>query len=140
MATAGLPLSPAQLYTHLPLLAGSRTIRVLDLDLVSVDGNSPLTGQLRVVSLATCPRFTALSYVLGGYSQPRDVITCNEGCRLEITSNCRKALLAVRRYHHTKGGAGPASIWVDTICIDQATESRSGCKFHSWAISTLSPD
>ncbi|XXH02441.1 hypothetical protein Hte_008816 [Hypoxylon texense] len=97
----------AALYAALPL--NTRTsIRVLDLD-ESKDG--PVTGQLRVVDLDEHPFFTALSYVWGEYSEPKDTISCN-GQQIEVTKNCLSALRHLR-------GFGPLTIWVDSICINQ---------------------
>lgn len=97
----------AALYAALPL--NTRTsIRVLDLE-ESEDG--PVTGQLRVVDLDEHPFFTALSYVWGEYSEPKDTISCN-GHLVEVTKNCLSALRQMR-------GFGPLTIWVDSICIDQ---------------------
>jgi hypothetical protein len=135
--------TPAQLYADLSLDEGKREIRVLDLDGPSQkshfwsrnkDDESPLTGRLRVVSLAASPRFTALSYVWGDYSELRDVIVCNDGCRIEITTNCRDALLALRRRF------GAVTIWVDAICINQAPNATEKIpqiqlmeEIYSWA-------
>jgi hypothetical protein len=73
----------------------------------------PLRAQLRVVSLQDCPKFMALSYAWGEYSTPRDVIHCNEGTAIEITTNCREALIALRKRY------GRLTIWIDAICINQ---------------------
>ncbi|KAK4445237.1 heterokaryon incompatibility protein-domain-containing protein, partial [Podospora aff. communis PSN243] len=94
-----------------------------DLDALSSPSaadREPLRGSLRVVDLDTDPGFTALSYVWGSFSHlnpdvtalsQEDKATCT---RLAITTNCAKALRAVRRT------AGPITIWVDAICINQA--------------------
>ncbi|PVH79129.1 heterokaryon incompatibility, partial [Cadophora sp. DSE1049] len=73
----------------------------------------PLSGTLRIVSLQDCPRFMTLSYVWGEYSTPRDAIHCNEGTVITITTNCRDALIALRKRY------GKLTIWVDAICINQ---------------------
>jgi hypothetical protein len=73
----------------------------------------PLSGKLRIVSLQDSPQFMALSYVWGAYSSPRVVINCNGGTPIEITMNCRDALIALRKRY------GAVTIWIDLICIDQ---------------------
>ncbi|OTA96050.1 hypothetical protein M434DRAFT_393125 [Hypoxylon sp. CO27-5] len=113
-------LSPAQLYANLPL-GQNRTIRILDLDglLSELDTDeTPLVGTLRVVSLSTKPRFTALSYVWGTFSTPHpDTLELRhsggQNVTLEISTNCRDALRALRRKY------GALCIWVDAICINQ---------------------
>src|SRR3569833_1171847 len=102
--------TPGELYASLPVQTQGRSIRVLDLDPVPAlsirRSKCPLTGRLRVVQLAQCPRFAALSYVWGGYSTPKDVLRCNGEVDLEITANCRDALDALRRRY------GRVTIWV----------------------------
>ncbi|KAI0857761.1 heterokaryon incompatibility protein-domain-containing protein [Xylaria cubensis] len=109
--------SSAQLYDSLRVDQGC--IRVLDLEpepvLPPLSGqsvDSPLRGTLRVVSMKDCPEFSALSYVWGSKADPPDILVCN-GCKIEITSNCKDALQAVRK---SQGGV---TIWVDAICINQ---------------------
>lgn len=129
-------LTPRQLYAILPLSIAHRSIRLLDLDAGSDD--APLSGRLRVTSLASSPRFTALSYVWGGYSDPRDTISCNDNsCAIDITSNCRDALLAARRRY------GAVTIWVDAICINQGDDAEKVVQIelmneiYTWAHTTL---
>ncbi|KIM96982.1 hypothetical protein OIDMADRAFT_183035 [Oidiodendron maius Zn] len=120
LSADGTPESPQAsilLYKFLPLPPNNQLIRILDLDAppgrpVALKSQA-LTGTLRVVSLSTCPRFAALSYVWGEYSFPPDVISCNNGANLKITANCKMALLALRRQF------GALTIWVDAICINQ---------------------
>ncbi|PMD48136.1 hypothetical protein L207DRAFT_446926, partial [Hyaloscypha variabilis F] len=120
--TAQSPQASTLLYKLLPLPPNNQLIRVLDLDaspgIFGALKSQALTGTLRVVSLSTCPRFAALSYVWGGYSFPPDVISCNNGVNLKITTNCRMALLALRRQF------GALTIWVDSICINQEDASE----------------
>lgn len=54
-----------------------------------------------------------LSYVWGEYSTPRDTIQCNDGTAIAITTNCRDALIALRKRY------GRLTIWIDAICINQ---------------------
>jgi hypothetical protein len=138
-------LSPLNnIYESLPVSVQDRSIRVLDLDAPSSGGlfagrsNAaapvPLTGRLRVVSLKSSPAFTALSYVWGGPStDPEDTITVNGGCVLPITTNCRQALLALRRRY------GAVTIWIDAICMNQADDTEKATQIplmeeiYSWA-------
>jgi hypothetical protein len=112
------PRSPVELYKQLALPPDEKCIRVLDLDAVPLASlrprQAPLTGSLRVVSLDELPQYAALSYTWGEYSSPRDVVLLNGRIELEITANCRDALLALRRRF------GKLTIWVDAICINQA--------------------
>jgi len=114
----------------------------------SPDGG-PLTGCLRVVPFSTCPQFTALSYVWGAKAEPvADILslravdaqvpefsndsnevnassnigngTGRTDVAIEITRNCRDALVSLR----SKFGARGLCIWVDAICINQADLSE----------------
>jgi hypothetical protein len=115
-----------QLYDSLPVIATDRSIRLLDLDALprgsTINTNNvPLTGTLRVVSLKSSPSFAALSYVWGGYSSPKlDVlrIRLDNGISVEIdiTTNCRDALLALRERSRA------ICIWIDAICINQVDQ------------------
>ncbi|KAI0152473.1 heterokaryon incompatibility protein-domain-containing protein [Hypoxylon sp. NC0597] len=115
-----LQLSPTQLYANFPV-GQNRTIRLLDLDDLpskSDTDETPLVGTLRVVSLLKKPRFTALSYVWGTSSTPHpDTLELRHSggrsVKLEISTNCRDALRALRRKY------GALRIWVDAICINQ---------------------
>ncbi|KAK1830990.1 heterokaryon incompatibility protein-domain-containing protein [Podospora conica] len=129
-------LTPGQLYATLPLSASDRSIRLLDLDAAADD--TPLSGCLRVASLASSPRFAALSYVWGGYTEPRDTISCNgNSCAIDITSNCRDALLALRQRY------GAITVWVDAICINQDDDTEKVVQIelmneiYTWAHTTL---
>jgi len=108
---------PAELYKSLPLPRDGQFIRVLDLHasptLSFRSNRQALTATLRVVSLASCPRYTALSYRWGGYSSPKDTILCNGAVDIEVTTSCRDALLALRERF------GALTVWVDAICINQ---------------------
>lgn len=149
-----------QLYSHLPVPRHPSTvkaIRVLDLDPLPPSSISysastpsfaqeqqPLTGSLRVINFASCPDFTALSYVWGndhGYhiSIRGDDSGGHESggiCQVPITRNCREALVALRRLHsygpgdqssqkageQADGEGQVLTIWVDAICINQKDE------------------
>ncbi|KAI2606580.1 heterokaryon incompatibility protein-domain-containing protein [Hypoxylon sp. NC1633] len=109
-----IALSRSSLYDSIPIPKGSKTIRLLDVERLHHHYHEPLVGSLRVVSLqdGQYPSFTALSYVWGEYSSPRDVLRSGE-TELEITRNCRDALRRLRQRH------GAITIWIDAICINQ---------------------
>ncbi|KAH7303951.1 heterokaryon incompatibility protein-domain-containing protein [Stachybotrys elegans] len=103
-------------YKSLPLTSVS-SIRVLDLFQAPVSRGRPrITGQLRVIDLEDETSFTALSYVWGDYSSPKDVLHCS-GCEIEVTRNCWSAM-----YHLTK--SGPLTIWIDAVCINQSDDDE----------------
>ncbi|KAI0801640.1 hypothetical protein GGR55DRAFT_683750 [Xylaria sp. FL0064] len=96
--------SRTQLHDSLPVTASERTIRILDLEPPDEPSvvDFQLIGCLRVVSLKTSPRISALS----------DVAHVD----LDITTNCAAALKQlVSRF-------GSMSIWVDAIYINQADD------------------
>ncbi|KAM7210010.1 Heterokaryon incompatibility protein (HET) domain containing protein [Rhypophila decipiens] len=130
-----------ELYADLAVPAGSKTIRLLDLQLVTRQlDDAPLAGSLRVVNLQDKPEFTALSYAwkdsddeeenrrAEANSQVRSptlgVATTSDGqVDLDITPSCSDALRHIRR-HQSKAAAvtsGPRalSIWIDAVCINQ---------------------
>jgi hypothetical protein len=135
--------SSQQLYDSLPVIATDQSIRLLDLDALprgsTIDTNNvPLTGTLRVVSLKSSPSFAALSYVWGGYSSPNpDVLRIRLdngiGVEINITTNCRDALLALRERY------GAICIWIDAICINQVDQVEKASQFmlmgdiYTWA-------
>lgn len=129
------PESPRQLYAELPVDAAS--IRLLTLQpgqsqAGQDDTQAPLVGQLHVVSMDCHPVFTALSYVWGTYSEPRDTVIRN-GIRVDITPNCKEALLALRRLR------GPVTVWADAICINQQDDAEKATQLplmeeiYSWS-------
>lgn len=145
-------ITPSQLYSDLPISAESRAIRVLDLDPItraeptshqdartSYRSEDPLSGTLRVVSLAESPKFTALSYVWGETSSAENTIVLRSGTEggavssLQLTANCHSALTHLRRRH------GSITIWVDSICINQEDQQEKGNQIplmqeiYSWA-------
>ncbi|KAF5012516.1 hypothetical protein FDECE_1442 [Fusarium decemcellulare] len=98
------------LYESLPL-SSATAVRVLDLQDCAGLEDGPVIATMRVVDLDTRPFFTALSYVWGEWSTPKDVISCN-GYEIPVTKNCLAALRQLNRF-------GPITIWVDAICINQ---------------------
>ncbi|KAH8900257.1 HET-domain-containing protein [Thozetella sp. PMI_491] len=107
---------PLDCYISLPLTS-RHEIRVLDIGQSSDGaGGHIIAGTLRVIDLDQNPAFTALSYVWGKYSAPRDVLHCN-GYQIDVTRNCWSAM-----YHLTK--SGPLTIWIDAICINQADDDE----------------
>ncbi|CAJ2500110.1 Uu.00g029630.m01.CDS01 [Anthostomella pinea] len=127
-STPGTPVhhdyvSLSQLYQSLPVSPEDRSIRLLDLDPLptpkSSDDAVPLTGKLRTVSLKSSPRFAVLSYVWGPYSEPTSDVLIIQlphalGVCVNITMNCKDALLALRRKY------GAVCIWIDAVCINQS--------------------
>ena len=103
---------------------GPREIRVLDLPTstpgIEVQvGARCLSGTLRIVNLDDNPKYSALSYVWGTFSIPCDTLKCSKSSlEIDITTNCSSAL----RNLTTKLGA--LTIWVDAICINQASEEE----------------
>jgi Heterokaryon incompatibility protein (HET) len=94
----------------------SRTIRVLNLQAARHDDDE-LVGSLQTISLDDNIPYFALSYVWGDYSTNPDTININN-TRLNITSNCREALVEIRHRH------GSVCLWVDSLCIDQANQQE----------------
>ncbi|KAH7630912.1 heterokaryon incompatibility protein-domain-containing protein, partial [Sordaria sp. MPI-SDFR-AT-0083] len=148
-----------QLYSHLPLPqhpSPTKAIRVLDLDPVPLSSinnptsrisldQQPLAGTLRTIDFATCPNFTALSYVWGAPANDDSIIIrCDDSrghgnggtCKIPITRNCRDALVSLRKLHscssrnRDSGRANESkeaneqvlTVWVDAICINQQDE------------------
>lgn len=124
--------TPYQLYSSLPVLAGSDLIRVLDLFPLPPDSRwasastespatcgVPLAGTLRIVKLTDSPKFAALSYVWGDEKSLDHTLaistTRNRGTvwKLNLTKNCHSALVHLRQQF------GAMTIWVDSICINQ---------------------
>jgi hypothetical protein len=103
--------SAAEPYRSLPLPSVSKCIRVLDIRTAS-DATAAVVADLRVVDLASSPKFTALSYVWSS-PEPNRIITCN-GMDVVISANGHSAL------RHLWTTLGAFTIWIDGICIDQA--------------------
>ncbi|KAI0470798.1 heterokaryon incompatibility protein-domain-containing protein [Xylariaceae sp. FL0804] len=117
------PESLGALYDSCPLLPGRRQIRVIQLQ-EAEDFASSVSVAMRVVDLDQQPVYSALSYVWGDFSNPRDVIVCN--CvPIEVTSNCLSALRHLRKLD------GSVTLWVDAICIHQQDH---GDKRHQLAL------
>lgn len=77
----------------------------------------PLSASFKSSLLDSHPEFTALSCVWGEFSEPPDTIICN-GISVEITTNCKDALLALRKLPR------PVTVWVDAICINQEDDGE----------------
>jgi hypothetical protein len=112
------------LYQQLRLPANSKCIRVLTAQAEdpSQPHGGPLQGSMSIADLqeASTPRFTVLSYVWDKKTSGHDstpIFICN-GVSLPITSNCKSALIHLRRR------LGKYIIWVDAICINQLDESE----------------
>src|SRR3954462_7417694 len=84
------------LYASFPLLRNTKQIRLLELEAPYPDTDAQqLRGRLRVVSLSSSLKYTALSYVWGTVSSADDTIVCGDH-HLSITRNCREALCHLR--------------------------------------------
>ena len=136
-ATSSNATSLVNFYKSLPLPKHTQSIRVLDLEGFTqgqYDGGAQQPyGRLRVVDLAQNPSFTALSYVWGTYSTPRDTILCGS-THLEVTKHCYDALNSLYRQY------GPITIWIDAVCINQRDDTERGEqillmeKIYAWAM------
>ncbi|KAL8672259.1 MAG: hypothetical protein Q9168_003259 [Polycauliona sp. 1 TL-2023] len=119
--TGVTPTQTQRLYESVPLSAGLRCIRVLDIQPSLFNGDR-LVGNLRVVHLDSTPppSFAALSYVWGKMedAKPESIITCGpEDVVLQLTNNCHEALINLRAVCEL------LTIWVDAICIDQDNDA-----------------
>lgn len=97
----------------------SKTIRVVDLLPVPILGNddAPVRCKVRVVELASDPKFTALSYAGGGDRRPgSESVICDGRILVGVPSNCYMALKNL----HKKAGR-KLTIWVDAICVDKTS-------------------
>ena len=108
-ARCGTSPQPSQLYDSLPLARGSSCVRLLDLDSDRTSPLGRLNATLRVASLASCPRYAALSYVWKDQSPDIDVVTCND-CDVQVTKTCYEALSSLVRMY------GTITVWVDALC------------------------
>lgn len=100
-------------YSACQLDHSSTEIRIFTL-LPACHWNAPLAGRLQVVNLEpTAPRYEALSYTWGSPGQTSCLQL--DDSSLEIGANLLGALLHLR--HHEE----PRDIWIDAICIDQAS-------------------
>ena len=102
------------LYQNTPLPAGSKLIRVLDVQgrLTTDQENGPIQPTLRVIDLEQHADFSALSYVWGPQATASHLVDCG-GVVIAITKNCYSALKDLH------GRLGPFTIWIDAICINQ---------------------
>jgi hypothetical protein len=102
------------MFCHTPLQSG-RQIRLIDLE-TPLSNSKPLRCKMREVSLDDNPEYSAMSYSWEAEKPTRPLIC--DGKILYITSNCERGL---RRF--AKKPAGQV-MWVDSICIDQASTSE----------------
>ncbi|KAF2667472.1 hypothetical protein BT63DRAFT_472203 [Microthyrium microscopicum] len=120
----------SSLYRQFPLDA-ARMTRVLDIHPDS-SPQAALRATLRVISLADCPRFTALSYVWGPQTDSDPTISCS-GYDIAVTVNCYQALISLRRLY------GHLTIWVDAVSINQSDNAEKAIQIplmeeiYSWA-------
>jgi hypothetical protein len=82
--------------------------------------DDPLVGTFRTVFLdqENPPYYTALSYVWGAAEPTQETKIYLGSGHLPITRNCQHALRQIRSLH------GNTTIWVDSICIDQTSETE----------------
>ncbi|KAF1998514.1 HET-domain-containing protein [Amniculicola lignicola CBS 123094] len=105
-------------YKSLGVKTETREIRLLKIEPAKRE-TDPIRGTLEVVSLATFPKYAALSYVWGRKREPgeagtRHIVHCGD-FEVEVTSNCIDAIRCIR-----KGmSQGCERIWVDAICINE---------------------
>lgn len=97
-------------YSHLPLDAGRRQIRLLHLK-PSLSGQ--LRGNIQVVSLDDSPDYEALSYTWGATTR-NEKITIGQDISIPITDNLARALRQLRRYSKDR------ALWIDAIYIVQS--------------------
>jgi Heterokaryon incompatibility protein (HET) len=123
------------LYDDLKSLPGDQQyIRLLIL-LPAPFRDRPLKCMLTTQCLDGIPPYSALSYVWG-VSTDKASIECN-GISLDITKNLAAALLHIRHHEEHK------AIWVDAICINQASASERASqvmlmgRVYSSAVSTM---
>ena len=132
-------ISLERLYDDLALLDDHPSIRLLDLEPPTsgkqdLSDSAPLKGKLRVVRLQESLSFVALSYVWGEHTTTANSVYLEEqNCRVPLTYNCHAALHQIRRRF------GAVTVWVDSICINQANEADKSkqiplmLEIYSWA-------
>ena len=132
-------ISLERLYADLALLDDHPSIRLLDLDPPTggrrdLSASVSLKGKLRVVRLQESLSFVALSYAWGeDATTAHSVFLEEQNCRIPLTYNCYAALHQIRRR------LGAVTIWVDSICINQANEADKSnqiplmLEIYSWA-------
>ena len=108
---------PDNLYTSLPLIPNTKTIRLLEVQPPSAAlPAGTIEGQLRVVDLETRPPFAALSYVWGNDVGAATILCA--GSPLPVSNNCHSAL------RHLQKKLGGFTIWIDAICLNQDDEAE----------------
>ena len=115
MSTNNVTASPPHGFYN-SIVRSRRTIRVLDLN-AALREHQELTGNLRTISLDDGISYYALSYVWGSVSTEPDSISI-DGTRIQITENCKDALLSIRPRF------GRVTLWIDALCIDQSNDEE----------------
>lgn len=98
-----------------PLDPSLRQIRLLHVE----PNPSDLSAVLETVSLDDNPKYTAISYTWGTEMSSGAGIALNGRARRPIT----RTLEAVLEHLRSAGGGGddgPAALWIDALCINQA--------------------
>lgn len=105
--------SPLKEHRHFRILHMKRRLSEIQ---TSYQGLT-LEGTMVEASLDNPPDFFALSYVWGDLSKTGDINV--DGKKITVTANCISALRRMLR------GKGDRMIWVDAICINQASNSEA---------------
>ncbi|RYP08902.1 hypothetical protein DL764_001612 [Monosporascus ibericus] len=108
--------NPASIYKNVPIDSSEQQIRLLTLH--PGDWSSEIQCSLVTASLASKPKFRALSYVWGD-DPPTCNIRLNEETAL-IRFNLESALRRLRR----SSGGEKMTLWVDAVCINQGDEAE----------------
>ncbi|KAL3301107.1 het-6-heterokaryon incompatibility protein [Colletotrichum asianum] len=85
-------------------------------------GNDRINCQLRTVNLSERPRYHALSYVWGDYTNSQ--LAKVNGAPFLITYNLYEALKTFRDLPRDGLLSAPFSLWVDAICLNQNDTSE----------------
>ncbi|KAK3387484.1 heterokaryon incompatibility protein-domain-containing protein [Podospora didyma] len=109
---------------HSTELSEGDSIRILRLN--GGKDSEPLHGTLEVVHLKYFPEYEALSYTWadasGDVSRTKKLYLGKDWSIFPITSNCEAALLSLRFPNRER------RIWVDAICINQASTFERSCQ------------
>jgi hypothetical protein len=105
-------------FQHTPLRDPINQIRLL-----KINQHDPLIFTLSDYSLHSAPKFIAISYVWGNPTACKTILINGRRCR--VTSNAEEAL---RQTHLGAKSIGISYLWLDSVCIDQASLSEKGCQ------------
>ncbi|KAF6840585.1 HET domain-containing protein [Colletotrichum plurivorum] len=109
-----VPRAPDPVYKSLPITNGE--FRLITIH-PAISTSLPITATLSTASITVQHgTYNALSYTWGGTTEPHAIIV--NGFAFFVTPNLREALQHLR--HDSQG----MTIWIDSICIDQANPSE----------------